>query len=188
MKRRTVKHFPLDFKRVNIIISVIANYGIRMQAKGFLGKTSLIVRETSALCAIQHKERQLATWMAAPNSNWQSFWPKLIQLLDGVCRGYSLRLVLYAIVFKCDIPRIRSFRRQSYIHLKLGFRHLVTCRAPEYSAVSASSRDIVVIGIDRVELRNFGIRVRSLAWPDVYKGKGIQYRGEDLKFKPGKQR
>jgi ribosomal protein L6P/L9E len=135
--------------------------------------------------------RNVATMVTNNLKDLHSIWARLVQLFNGITRGYFTKVVLHGIVFNRGRPS-RSFRRRTklyrFVHMKLGFRHYVTCRSPLYSVLWAKKRDVTVMGPDNILLRNFIIKMRRLYWPDSYKGKGIQYRGERVNMKPGKIR
>jgi large subunit ribosomal protein L6 len=46
---------------------------------------------------------------------------------------------------------------------------------------------IVVRGIDKQRVGQQAANIRAVRPPDPYKGKGLRYRGEVVRLKPGKQ-
>jgi len=182
------KHFIISSKRYNIRFVLIQNF-LYIFVKGVFGIVNKCFYINSIISPIISKNMFS---FIGNISIWRSCFSSIKQIVKGVTVGYSLRFVLHAIVFKCSLPRKRIRRRTKtfkYFHMKLGFRHLISCKLPKYSFVwTNGKRDISIISFDKIKLQNFSIRVRHLHWPDIYKGKGIQYRGEIINFKPGKQR
>ncbi|KUK82488.1 MAG: ribosomal protein L6P/L9E [Microgenomates bacterium 39_6] len=72
------------------------------------------------------------------------------------------------------------------LDLSLGLSHQVNFPAPEGIRFEVDGDKITVSGIDRQQVGQVAYQIRSLRPPDVYKGKGIRYFGEEIKLKPGK--
>jgi large subunit ribosomal protein L6 len=72
--------------------------------------------------------------------------------------------------------------------LHLGYSHPIEYPPPEGISFSADpkTRTITVSGIDKEMVGEIAARVRKLRPPEPYKGKGIRYKGEVVKLKPGK--
>ncbi|MBL7007734.1 MAG: 50S ribosomal protein L6 [Planctomycetes bacterium] len=73
------------------------------------------------------------------------------------------------------------------IEMQIGFCHTVKCDPPEGVTVSlASPTEIVVTGIDKQAVGQFAANIRRVRPPEPYKGKGIRYKGEEVRRKAGK--
>ncbi|MFQ5945357.1 MAG: 50S ribosomal protein L6, partial [Anaerolineae bacterium] len=72
--------------------------------------------------------------------------------------------------------------------LYLGFSHPVEIQPPEGVAVSVErgAKGIVVEGADKEAVGQTAAEIRATRPPEPYKGKGIRYRGEQVRSKPGK--
>jgi large subunit ribosomal protein L6 len=72
--------------------------------------------------------------------------------------------------------------------LHLGYSHPIEYPPPEGISFSTDpkTRTITVSGIDKEMVGEIAARVRKLRPPEPYKGKGIRYKGEVVKLKPGK--
>lgn len=68
----------------------------------------------------------------------------------------------------------------------LGLSHPVEVVPPSGIKFSVDGPNVKVIGIDKALVGQVAANIRSLRKPDVYKGKGIRYKGEQIKLKPGK--
>jgi large subunit ribosomal protein L6 len=72
------------------------------------------------------------------------------------------------------------------LNFSLGLSHQIDFPAPEGVRFEVDGDKITVLGIDRQQVGQVAYQIRSLRPPDVYKGKGIRYFGEEIKLKPGK--
>ena len=70
--------------------------------------------------------------------------------------------------------------------LNLGLSHPITIPLPEGIRFEVDKDIICVAGCDRAQVGKVAAEIRSLRLPDVYKGKGIRYKDEVIKLKPGK--
>ena len=73
--------------------------------------------------------------------------------------------------------------------MKLGFSHLIEYMPPEnikLEVKKAKNFELVVRGPDKQKVGEVACKIRMFSPPDVYKGKGIRYKGEQIKLKPGK--
>lgn len=70
--------------------------------------------------------------------------------------------------------------------LNMGYSHEVRLEIPENLKVSAAKNTIVVAGIEKDKVGQFAAKIRSVRGPEVYKGKGIRYKGEYIRRKAGK--
>jgi large subunit ribosomal protein L6 len=106
----------------------------------------------------------------------------LANMMLGVTKGYEKRLEIQGVGYKALLNGKR-------LHLFIGYNTkvpelfeipdgvTVTCPAPT---------QIVVAGIDKQLVGQVAAEIRSIRPPDVYKGKGIRYRGEAVRKLPGK--
>ena len=72
------------------------------------------------------------------------------------------------------------------IILNVGFSHSVEIEIPEEISVRTEKTEIMIEGIDREVVGSFAAKVRSTRPPEPYKGKGIRYKDEEVRRKPGK--
>jgi len=70
----------------------------------------------------------------------------------------------------------------------IGYSHQVIFKkVDDISFVVEGSNKIVVRGIDKQKVGEVAMKIKKIKKPDVYKGKGIRYEGEQLKLRPGKK-
>lgn len=98
----------------------------------------------------------------------------------GITEGFSIELEIQGIGY-------RAAAQGRKLTLQLGFSQPVEFDAPEGIEVETPEPTrIIVSGIDRQLVGQIASEIRRLRPPDVYKGKGVRYRGEVVHRKVGK--
>jgi large subunit ribosomal protein L6 len=98
----------------------------------------------------------------------------------GVTEGYVKHLEIQGVGFRCAM-------KGSALELSLGYSHPVVVDPPEGIAFAAPEpTKIEVSGIDKQLVGQVAADIRAVRAPDAYHGKGVRYRGEYVKLKPGK--
>lgn len=101
-------------------------------------------------------------------------------MVKGVTEGFTKTLDIVGVGYKAE-------SRKGALHLALGYSHPVVFPLPEGISAEVEANTVIkVIGIDKELVGETAARIRSLRRPDVYKLKGIRYRGEKLIKKVGK--
>ncbi len=101
-------------------------------------------------------------------------------MVVGVTEGYTKALEIHGVGWNCK-------QKGNGIEMQIGFCHLVECMPPEGVSVECpSATDIVVSGIDKQAVGQFAANIRRVRPPEPYKGKGIRYKGEQVRRKAGK--
>jgi large subunit ribosomal protein L6 len=102
-------------------------------------------------------------------------------MVVGVSRGYSKELELQGIGYRAQLQGQKLL-------LTLGYSHPVEFALPEGITAQVDKRQtsITIHGIDKQKVGQVAAELRALRPPDPYKGKGIRYKGEHVKLKPGK--
>lgn len=81
----------------------------------------------------------------------------------------------------------RAVFEQEELVLSVGFSHQVRIKPPKGIKIEVEGQNkIHVSGIDKALVGQVAAEIRAIRPPDAYKGKGIRYMGEVVKFKPGK--
>lgn len=100
--------------------------------------------------------------------------------VTGVTDGFSKELEIQGIGYKAQVEG-------KDVVLALGYSHPVRFAIPEGIQISVDKQvRIMVKGADRQAVGQVAADLRSLRQPDVYKGKGIRYVGEQVRKKVGK--
>jgi len=104
----------------------------------------------------------------------------LQNMVTGVADGWTKKLEIVGVGYSAEVTG------QS-LTLKLGFSHPVAYAIPAGVQVNVEKgNQISVHGIDRQAVGQVAAVIRGFRKPDAYKGKGIRYKGEMIKLKPGK--
>lgn len=70
--------------------------------------------------------------------------------------------------------------------LTIGYSHPVKIKAPGGITFGVEKNEITVSGIDKQVVGQIAAKIRSKRVPEPYKGKGIKYKDEYVRRKPGK--
>jgi large subunit ribosomal protein L6 len=101
-------------------------------------------------------------------------------MVQGVTEGFTRVLEIVGVGYKAEMKGENLF-------LTLGYSHPIVFELPE--GIKAEVEGVAVIkvsGSDKELVGETAARIRRLRKPDVYKNKGIRYRGERLIKKVGK--
>ena len=101
-------------------------------------------------------------------------------MVDGVTKGFSKTLEIQGVGYKAE-PKPFG------VQLVVGFSHPVPYHAPEGIKISVEGNVVVKIeGINKELVGQVAAELRNVRPPEPYKGKGIRYRGEQVRRKAGK--
>lgn len=107
-------------------------------------------------------------------------------MVVGVTEGHSKALEIHGV----------GYRAQSdgnALNLSIGYSHPVKVVAPAGINVDVKADEksrvttIVVSGIDKAMVGQVAADIRKTRKPDPYKGKGVRYKGEVVRLRPGKR-
>lgn len=94
--------------------------------------------------------------------------------LKNVEKPFKKQLVLKGLGFKADLTE-----DSKNLELKLGFSVIITLPIPTHEVrVNVNKNVLTFEGFDPVAVGNFATKVKSLKFPDVYKGKGFWDKNE----------
>jgi len=101
-------------------------------------------------------------------------------MVKGVAEGFKKELEIIGVGYKAQI-------KGEKLTLNIGFSHPVEMNIPKGLKVSTPAvTRVVVEGIDKQKVGEFAATVRRIYPPEPYKGKGIRYKGEEVRRKLGK--
>lgn len=106
----------------------------------------------------------------------------IANMVEGVTKGYEKRLEIQGVGFRAQLAGKR-------LQLFVGYNTKVpnVYNIPDNVKVDLPSQtEIVVTGIDKQLVGQVAAEIRAVRPPDVYKGKGIRYQGEQVRKLPGK--
>jgi len=98
----------------------------------------------------------------------------------GVSQGFTKELEIVGIGYKAQVEG-------KELVLNLGYSRPIRHPIPQAVEVKIEKQaQIIISGIDKQLVGQVAADIRSFRKPDVYKGKGIRYKGELLRKKVGK--
>ncbi len=101
-------------------------------------------------------------------------------MVEGVHTGFTKTLEIQGVGYRAE-------SKPFGITLIVGYSHTVDYKAPEGVTLSVEGTTIVhVTGADKETVGQAAAEIRSVRPPEPYKGKGIRYRGEQVRRKAGK--
>ena len=104
----------------------------------------------------------------------------VFNMIKGVTDGFVKELAIEGVGFKASI-------QGKTLNLSLGFTHPVLFNVPEGLTVEAPKpTQILVKGVDKVQVGLFAAKIRKVYEAEPYKGKGVRYLGEMVRRKAGK--
>jgi len=112
---------------------------------------------------------------------YRTFLKLLSNFYVGVTYGYHIEINFIGLGY-------RFLQLRNFLLLKLGYSHYVKYIIPETLRIVGYKRQLVIFGMNNIEVITMAKQLRLFKKPTIYKGKGIQIKGEVLKFKIGKQK
>lgn len=112
----------------------------------------------------------------------------IANMILGVTNGWSKDLELVGVGFRAQVNgNQQAGSGGAKLVLNVGFSHAVEITAPDGINFEVSDNTkIKVLGIDKYLVGQVSANVKNVRVPDVYKGKGIRYKGEYIRKKVGK--
>ena len=104
--------------------------------------------------------------------------------IEGVSKGFKTEQELVGVGYRATVTG-------QLLELNLGFSHTIFMQIPaevkvSTEAVKGKPPVVTFESIDKQLLGQVAAKLRSLRPPEPYKGKGIKYKGEQLRRKAGK--
>lgn len=101
-------------------------------------------------------------------------------MVEGVDKGFTKHLELVGVGY-------RVAKQGEELVLSLGYSHPIKFKAPKGITIDVQDpTKFSVSGISIEDVGQVAANLRSLRPPEPYKGKGVMYRGEKIRRKPGK--
>jgi large subunit ribosomal protein L6 len=125
-----------------------------------------------------------STAVGRDGARWQGLARALIAAtVKGAAEGYERILELVGTGYRCEV-------KGNALHLALGLSHPVVFPLPAgvTAQVPGDSKGTIIIlnSANKALLGQVAATVRSFRPPEPYAGKGVRYRGENVRRKAGK--
>ena len=135
------------------------------------GRISVVVKDGAATVAMSDEGARNLFGM---------YRTLLSNMVQGVTEGFTKTLEIVGVGYKAEV-------KSGAIQLALGYSHPVVFPLPAGITAEVESNTVIrVTGTDKELVGETAAQIRRLRKPDVYKNKGIRYRGERLIKKVGK--
>jgi large subunit ribosomal protein L6 len=103
----------------------------------------------------------------------------IANMIEGVTQGFMRELEVVGVGFRAE-------KSGKTLTLTVGYSHQVNFDEPDGITITVDKQIIKVDGIDKHLVGQTAAKIRKIRKPDVYKGKGIRYLGENVRRKAGK--
>lgn len=108
----------------------------------------------------------------------------IANMVTGVSEGFTRELELYGVGFRAN-------NTGQLLELILGYSHPVYFVLPDEVKVETVMEKgqpplVKLTGIDKQLIGQVAAKIRGFRKPEPYKGKGIRYKGEEIRRKAGK--
>lgn len=101
--------------------------------------------------------------------------------INGIQNYYEKTLTLKGIGYKAEIDK-------NNLKLYIGYSNTVNMEIPLGIKIEINSNiNIIIKGISKIDVGQFAANIRSKRKPEIYKGNGIKYKNEIIKFKSPKK-
>ena len=155
--------------------------GGHVKVKGPKGELSIDVRPEVAvavedgqvLVTPQSTVRQVAAFHGLTRA-------LINNMVEGVTNGYQKTLEIHGVGWNAEV-------RGRQVALNVGYANTILVDIPDGVEVECPNPEVIVIkGIDKQVVGQLAAMIRSKKKTEPYKGKGIRYRGEQIRQKAGK--
>jgi large subunit ribosomal protein L6 len=108
----------------------------------------------------------------------------IANMVTGVHTGFKTEQEVVGVGFRVAVTG-------QVVDMTLGFSHTIIFELPKEIKASATAEkgkapSLTLECADKELLGLVSSKIRALRKPDVYKGKGVRFKGEQLRIKPGK--
>jgi large subunit ribosomal protein L6 len=103
----------------------------------------------------------------------------LANIIKGLDTGFEKKLELQGVGYRAQM-------QGNDLVLSLGFSHPVKFSPDPAIKITVAENVITIVGTDKALVGLTAAKIRGVKPPEPYKGKGIRYKGEQVRRKAGK--
>lgn len=108
----------------------------------------------------------------------------IANMVEGVSKGYTIELELHGVGYRCK-------NTGQLLELQLGYSHPVMFMVPDDVKVETkmekgSAPLVILTSFDKQLLGQVSAKIREFRKTEPYKGKGVRFKGEEIRRKAGK--
>lgn len=169
-------------------VPVILPAGVTVEVSGgklrVSGKKGTLERPVPAGIVVEVQDGKVHVGLSADSARSRSlhglYRTLLANMVKGVSDGFTKTLEIVGVGYKAEV-------KTGKLQLALGYSHPVIFPLPQGISAEVEANTVIKVnGIDKELVGMTAAKIRQLRKPDVYKQKGIRYRGERLLKKVGK--
>lgn len=169
-------------------VPVTIPVGVTVEAKGgtlsVKGKNGTLSRPIPDMLSIEVKDGHAVVSLRPGGESARNLYglyrTLLANMVKGVSEGFTKTLEIVGVGYKAEV-------KKNMLQMALGYSHPVIFPLPEGIRAEVEANTVIkVSGADKELVGLTAAKIRSCRRPDVYKQKGIRYRGERLLKKVGK--
>lgn len=169
-------------------VPVILPAGVAVEVAGgkvlVSGKKGKLDRPIPAGVTVDVKDGKVRVSLSAESARSRSlhglYRTLVANMVKGVSDGFTKTLEIVGVGYKAEV-------KPGKLQLALGYSHPVIFPLPQGISAEVEANTVIKVnGIDKELVGMTAAKIRQLRKPDVYKQKGIRYRGERLRKKVGK--
>ena len=156
----------------------------KVDVKGPKGQLSSVLPPTVTVASADGKVSVTSSAPGREAARWQGLARALIAAnVKGASEGYERILELVGTGYRCEV-------KAGALHLSLGLSHPVVFPLPAgvNATIPPDSKGTIIVltSASKATLGQVCATVRSFRPPEPYAGKGVRYRGENVRRKAGK--
>lgn len=113
---------------------------------------------------------------------WGTTRAQLNNMVEGVSNGFTLEIEIIGVGY-------RAAADKNFLSLSLGYSHEIKYAIPEGITIKCEKPTLITIsGYDKRMVGQVAAELRALRKPEPYKGKGVRFKGEQIRKKEGKKK
>ena len=155
--------------------------GQKVQVEGPKGKLSRTFPNQVKLCLNENSFSLTKTEESITSRERYGLSRSLLaNMIQGVSEGFERKLEIKGVGYRSQVEG-------KNLILNLGYSHPIVIEPPKDISFSVEKNTLVTVtGIDKEIVGLMASKIRSTRPPEPYKGKGVQYQGEQIRRKAGK--
>lgn len=162
--------------------------GVEVKVEGqtvtIKGPKGELVRKVRPEIGVAVEDKKVLVTPQKETKETGAFWgltrALLANMIQGVTVGFQKQLEIEGVGYRANVEG-------DQLVLSIGFSHPVKIKTPDGIKFLVEKNLITISGIDKELVGQISAEIRQVRPPEPYKGKGIRYRGEQVRRKLGKK-
>lgn len=159
----------------------LQNNSLKLSSKS--GNLQLSIPE-GIIVSVNNEEHSIMVKRSSNEKRYKSLqgtiWSLIRNMVIGLQKGFTKELEIIGVGYNAKLEG-------KTLILNVGYNHPVKIQVPDNIEVKCPTTTLISIkGVDKQAVGQFAINVKNIRPINVYTLKGIRFRGEVIKQKPGK--